>query len=89
MDNNLPLRFELNNLVNQWVDNVIRENGISYAMMEDALNACLIRIKDEVFKEYLNAMSQAAMAAQQAQQNQVYFGEPPTEDLSQETEVSE
>lgn len=67
MDTNLQLRFELNNLVDQWVDNVIHENGISYAMMEDALNATLVRIKGEVFKEYMSAVQQAAMMASQAQ----------------------
>ena len=66
MDNNLQLRFELNNLVDGWVDNVIRENGLSYAMMEDALNATLVRIKGEVFKEYMNAVQQAQMEAMRA-----------------------
>lgn len=67
MDNNLQLRFELNNLVDGWVDNVIRENGLSYAMMEDALNATLVRIKGEVFKEYMNAVQQAQVEAMRAQ----------------------
>ena len=59
MDNNLQLRFELNNLVDGWVDNVIRENGLSYAMMEDALNATLVRIKgnikpdDQIYKNLM------------------------------------
>lgn len=83
MDTNLQLRFELNNLVDQWVDNVIHENGISYAMMEDALNATLVRIKGEVFKEYMSAVQQAAMAQQQ--QQPVVF----TEDAPEEVEASE
>lgn len=84
MDTNLQLRFELNNLVDQWVDNVIHENGISYAMMEDALNATLVRIKGEVFKEYMSAVQQAAMAQQQ--QQPVFFAEDAPEE---EVEASE
>ena len=84
MDTNLQLRFELNNLVDQWVDNVVKENGISYAMMEDALNATLVRIKSEVFKEYMSAVQQAAMAQQQ--QQPVFFTEDAPEE---EVEASE
>lgn len=81
MDTNLQLRFELNNLVDQWVDNVVRENGISYAMMEDALNATLVRIKSEVFKEYMSAVQQAAMAQQQQQQPVFFTNDAPEEEV--------
>lgn len=86
MDTNLQLRFELNNLVDQWVDSVVKENGISYAMMEDALNATLVRIKGEVFKEYMSAVQQAAMAQQQQQQQPVFFTDDAPEE---EVEASE
>jgi hypothetical protein len=81
MDTNLQLRFELNNLVDQWVDNVVKENGISYAMMEDALNATLVRIKSEVFKEYMSAVQQAAMAQQQQQQPVFFTDDAPEEEV--------
>lgn len=63
MENNIQLRFELQQLLNRWVDDVVSTNGITWAMMEDAMNSVLVGIKDKVFKEYIENMQRAQQEA--------------------------
>jgi hypothetical protein len=59
MNNNLQTRLELQGAVQQWTASFMQNNGISAAMMEDALNKVLLKLKDRVLEEFLIEQQQA------------------------------
>lgn len=60
-------RIEVYNALNQLLGGFMVQNQVSASMMEDALNKCLVTIKDQVFQEFINAAVQESeqIAAQQ------------------------
>ena len=73
-------RIELQLTLDQIVSNLMRQNDISATEMEDALNFVLLKNKDNVMKEFLNA------AAEESQKQQEEFMQS---NMPQENEVQE
>lgn len=62
-------RIEVYNALNQLLGGFMVQNQVSASMMEDALNKCLLSIKDQVFQEFINAaVQESEQIAQQQQQ---------------------
>lgn len=55
---NLQTRLELQGSLQQYVENLLN-NGISAAMMEDALNKTLLYVKDRAVTEFLISAQRA------------------------------
>lgn len=51
------LRLDVQSTVKSYVLNLMRQNNIPAAMMEDALNFTLLDVKDAVFQEFIAAVS--------------------------------
>lgn len=56
--NDLQTRLELQGSIQQYIENLLNQ-GISAAMMEDALNKVLLFVKDKAVTEFLIAAQQA------------------------------
>lgn len=51
-------RLETYALLDQILGNFMNQNQVSAAMMEDALNKCLLSLKDRVTQEFISAVIQ-------------------------------
>lgn len=53
-------RIEVQRSVKTWLDWFMKENGVSAAILEDALNKYLMGLKDQVLSEFIAAAAQAS-----------------------------
>ena len=53
MSNQLQLRANLQNSILQWANTMINQHGASAAMIEDAINALLVKIKEQILMDTL------------------------------------
>lgn len=51
-------RLEVQRSVKTWLDWFMKENQISAAMLEDALNKYMVGLKDQVLSEFIAAAAQ-------------------------------
>lgn len=65
---NFQTRVELQTMVQGYIDSIMRQYGVSAAAMEDALNATLLKLKDQVMGDLIAEAREAAMAAAAAQE---------------------
>lgn len=61
-------RIEVYNALNQLLGGFMVQNQVSASTMEDALNKCLVSIKDQVLQEFINAAVQESEQIAQQQQ---------------------
>lgn len=69
---NLQLRLELQGSLQQWIDSTMQQYNISAAEMEDAMSRVLLKLKDQVIRDYLIEQQrtyQEALEASSAQEN--------------------
>ena len=68
-ENQLQLRAELQNSLTQWANTMLVEYGASAAMVEDAINAVLVKIKEQILLDTLTEYAKT-IANQQSQEQE-------------------
>lgn len=63
---NLQLRLELQGSLQQWIDSTMQQYNISAAEMEDAMSRVLLKLKDQVIRDYLIEQQRAYQEASEA-----------------------
>lgn len=63
---NLQLRLELQGSLQQWIDSTMQQYNISAAEMEDAMSRVLLKLKDQVIRDYLIEQQRAYQEALEA-----------------------
>ena len=63
---NLQLRLELQGSLQQWIDSTMQQYNISAAEMEDAMSRALLKLKDQVIRDYLIEQQRAYQEALEA-----------------------
>ena len=58
-------RLEVYNAIDQYLGSFMVQNQVPASMMEDALNKCMLNLKDRVVQEFIEAaVQESAMLAQ-------------------------
>ena len=58
-------RLEVYNAIDQYLGSFMIQNQVSASMMEDALNKCMLNLKDRVVQEFIEAaVQESAMLTQ-------------------------
>lgn len=58
-------RLEVYNAIDQYLGSFMIQNQVSASMMEDALNKCMLNLKDRVAQEFIEAaLQESAMLTQ-------------------------
>lgn len=52
-------RMRIQSAVQEFVENFMKQNNLSAAVMEDAMNKSMVWLKDQVLKETVLSMTQA------------------------------
>lgn len=63
-------RLELQNAVQQCLDGIQKQNQVTSAAMEDAINKYLVSLKDKVLQEFIAAASQPSIQEQIEQEEE-------------------
>ena len=63
---NLQLRLELQGSLQQWIDSTMQQYNISAAEMEDAMSRVLLKLKDQVIRDYLIEQQRAYQEVSEA-----------------------
>ena len=82
-------RIEVYNALNQLLGGFMVQNQVSASMMEDALNKCLVSIKDQVLQEFINAAVQESEQAAQQQMGSLQIVDEDTEPMTTEGDNGE
>lgn len=58
-------RIEVYSAIDQYLGSFMAQNQVSASMMEDALNKCMLNLKDRVVQEFIEAaVQESAMLTQ-------------------------
>lgn len=71
MSNQLQLRADLQNSILQWANTMMAQYGVSAAMIEDAINALLVKIKEQIMMDTL--VEQMERFVQEQEQSETFF----------------
>lgn len=68
-------RMRIQGAVQEFVENFMKQNNLSAAVMEDAMNKSMVWLKDQVLKETVLSMTQAKLQEPESEKEEDNGGE--------------
>lgn len=68
-------RMRIQGAVQEFVENFMKQNNLSAAVMEDAMNKSMVWLKDQVLKETVVSMTQAKPQESESEKEEDNGGE--------------
>lgn len=68
-------RMRIQGAVQEFVENFMKQNNLSAAVMEDAMNKSMVWLKDQVLKETVLSMTQAKPQEPESEKEESNGGE--------------
>lgn len=68
-------RMRIQGAVQEFVENFMKQNNLSAAVMEDAMNKSMVWLKDQVLKETVLSMTQAKPQESESEKEESNGGE--------------
>lgn len=68
-------RMRIQGAVQEFVENFMKQNNLSAAVMEDAMNKSMVWLKDQVLKETVLSMTQAKPQEPESEKEESNDGE--------------